>query len=80
MTHYTPVIWGEMNDRLGEVKFNSLKILLYYGARSYIILGKHTKKLQNKQYQAGPPEIKIILPELCVTKIVTWNFHADVLQ
>ena len=28
--------------------FNSLRIILYSGAISYIILGKHTKKLRKK--------------------------------
>ena len=29
VTHYMPVLLGDMNCRLGKVKFNSLRILLY---------------------------------------------------
>ena len=39
---------GEMNGKLGKAKFNSLRILLYYGERSYNIMGKLTQKFQNK--------------------------------
>ena len=42
-----PVIWGGMNGRLGEVKFNSLSVLLYSGASSSIVLIKISKNAKN---------------------------------
>ena len=30
VTNNIPVIWGEINGRLGKTKFNSLRILLDY--------------------------------------------------
>ena len=44
-THQTPVIWGEMNFRLGKARFNSLRILLDYVANSSIVIGKHIQNM-----------------------------------
>ena len=41
-----PVMCGKIHFRLGKTKFNSLRILLDYGASSSIILGKIRKKLK----------------------------------
>ena len=88
--NYTPVIWGKTNCRLDKAKFNSLRIILDYGIRSPIILGKHTQELQNKTTKKAcwitqgvnfntdyTGKLETVLPELDATKIVTWNFHVD---
>ena len=41
--HYIPVLLGHTNGRLGKYKFNSLRIILDYGASSSIVLGKHAE-------------------------------------
>ena len=41
MVHYTPLIWGEMNGRIGKTNFNSLSIILDSIYISFIIIGKH---------------------------------------
>ena len=46
--HYTPVLYGEMNSRLGKAKLNSPLIILDSAASSSIVLGKHTQKLRKK--------------------------------
>ena len=37
-----------MNCTFGKAKFDSLRILLYSGSISSIVIGKHTQKLRNK--------------------------------
>ena len=39
---------GGVNGRPGRANDGSLSILLYSNARYRIIIGKHTKKMQNK--------------------------------
>ena len=46
--HYTPLLLGEMNYRLGKARFKSLRILLDSGCNSSIVLGKHTPKFRKK--------------------------------
>ena len=46
--HYTPVMHVQINGRLGKAKFHSLSILLDFGESSYIVIGKYTKTLRNK--------------------------------
>ena len=45
-----PVLSGEggVNGKLGRANYGSLSILLYSNARYRIVIGKHTKKMQNK--------------------------------
>ena len=45
---YTPVLYGKINGRLVKDRFHSLIILLNFGEIYSIVLGKHTKKLWNK--------------------------------
>ena len=88
ITHYTPVIWGLMNGRLYKANFNLICILLYYGARSFIILGKHMQifwKKNTKQVrwstQGGDfntkytSKVENVMPGIDVKTIVIWNFH-----
>ena len=68
-----------MNGILGKVKFNSLRILLYSGARYSIIIGKHTKKMRKNKARlvrwvtqvcefntSFTTKVEIVLPELDV--------------
>ena len=41
---YKSVLWGKMNGRIGNSKFNLLRMLLYFGAISSFIIGKHMQK------------------------------------
>ena len=90
VTHYAPVLWGEMNCSLGKARFKSLRILLDCGASSSIVLGKNTHKLWKKTTkpvrwitQGGDfqttykSKVEIVLPELDATNIITWDFHVD---
>ena len=36
ITHYKPVIWGEINGGFGKAKFDALSILIYSGKISSI--------------------------------------------
>ena len=47
-SHYTHVILGHVNRRLGKAKSRSLRILLDSGARSSIVLRKHEKHYVKK--------------------------------
>ena len=42
-----------MNGRLGKSKLNSLRILLDFGSKPSIILGKHTQKLIKEHITQG---------------------------
>ena len=79
-----------MNNRLINVKLNSLQIILDSRASCYIVLGKHTQKSRKKNTkpvcwntQGGEFQMRYttnvdtILPELYATKIAKWNFHVD---
>ena len=46
--HYTPVLWGKGNGRLVKANFNSLRIQLYYGKSSSIILSKICRICERK--------------------------------
>ena len=49
-THYAPLLREEMNGRLGQAKFDLLRILLDSGESSSIILDKHAK-IDKEKYQ-----------------------------
>jgi hypothetical protein len=90
-THYTPVVYGELNSRHGKAKWhNFLKILLDSGTSSSILLGKYAEKLRQRHIkpvewstQAGnfttkyKAKVEFLMPELDATKSVTWMFHVD---
>ena len=46
--HYTSVLLGEINLRLGKAKFHPLRILLDSRASFFIVLDKNTQKLCKK--------------------------------
>ena len=79
-----------MNCRLGKDKCNSLRILLYSGARYSIVLVKHAQKLHKKMtksvrcitqggdfHTSSKSKVEIVLTKLYGTKIITWNSHVD---
>ena len=88
--HYTPILIGNTNGRLGKAKFCTLRILLDSGASFSIVIGKHTHKLRHKNTQPVKWSTKgsdvlttcktnaeLVQPELDATKSVTWSFHVD---
>ena len=88
--HFTPAMVCAINHGLGESKLSNLRILLDSGASSTILSGKYAKKLLQKMTkpqtwitQAGTiktnkkSKVELILPELDMTKIVTWDCHMD---
>ena len=90
ITHYMPVLRGKMNCRLGKAKFNSLMIVLKFGAIYSIYLGKHMQKLRKKMTKSvrwstqggdlhtnSKSKVENLLHELDVTKSIIWNFHVD---
>ena len=73
-----------MNGINDKFKFNSLRIIIYFGATSYIILGKHMKKLKKKitnmvccttqvsDYNTNyTRRVYIVLPESYLMEIMT---------
>ena len=48
--HYTPILYGQTNGRLGKANFHSLRIVMDSRAILSIVLGKHTKKRNQKTY------------------------------
>ena len=89
-THQTPVIWGEMNFRLGKARFNSLRILLDYVANSSIVLGKHIQNMWNKttkpfrwitqgddSHKSYKSKVKIVVPKFYAEKSITWNLNVN---
>ena len=85
-----PVLWVDMNCRLGRVKFKSLLVLLDSGNISYTILGKHTQKLHKKTTKSVrwsthaadfhtnlKIKVDIVPPKLYTTNIITWIFNVD---
>ena len=82
-----PILLGEINSRIGKAKFNSIRIVLYTGDRSSIIIGKYMKKLRDKMIktvrwstQGGDfnatfnINIEIIMTELDMVKSLPWIF------
>ena len=49
--HYTPVLLGSVNGRLGKAKYRTIRIIMDSGASSSIVLGKHTQTLRQKNTQ-----------------------------
>ena len=49
--HYTPILLGDTNGRLGKAKYCTLRILQDSGVISLIVLGKKTTKLRHKKTQ-----------------------------
>ena len=82
-----PILLGEINSRIGKAKFNLIRIVLYTGDRSSIIIGKYMKKLRDKMIktvrwstQGGDfnttfnINIEIIMTELDMVKSLPWIF------
>ena len=91
ITDYKPVLRREINGILGKNKFNSLRILLYPGASSSIIIGEHEKEakktpsrpvgVNNEVTLALTIPVKYTLfNKLYASKIATWNFQVDYSQ
>ena len=86
--HQVPILLGNVNGRLVKAKYHTLMILLDSGANSSIVIGKHTHKLRHKKTHTVKwstqgsdfltdykTNVELVLPELDMTKIVTWSFH-----
>ena len=85
-----PVLWVEINDRLGNAKFNLPSIIIYSITSSSIVISKHTHKNRTKKTnlfrwitEGGDfnnnytVKVEIVIPESDVKKSVTWSFHVD---
>ena len=88
--HYTPVLLGSANVRLGKSKYHTLRILLDSSTSSLILLVNNTHNLRHKKTQpvkwitqgddfltTYKTNVELVRPELDVTKSVTWNFHVN---
>ena len=86
----SPIIVGSLNTKLGAPKEKPIKILLDTGTSATIILGKHVKKLRNKEASATQwktkagtfttthkVKLQLRLPEFDTKKIIEWNCHVD---
>ena len=88
--HYTLVLWGEMNGRLGRVKINLLRVILDSGASSSVRICKHTQKWRNKNIKKvrlstqgdyfnanNTIRAEILQYEIYATKSVRCSFHTN---